>query len=1522
MPALSSTRPEEEPRAGEDAQTTCTVELGQGIGRREGSKNSLKLLRINPNHSQNSSTNLSFVFPFESRSLLLVDYPYVPLTRRFIDISGRDPEDESDAAMLLIRKGEKAGAFWKELEELDCAVILGSAGSGKTREVLEQAKAMRLLGHSAFVLRLEALCRNPVEASFSPQDGNASVSFTDWKNKGGCAFAFLDALDEARLPDARNSSALADALAQLSASVGKAGKSLKIVMTTRPTEWQGESDKATIQSALKGLRASPNAGTEQSEPKVKVFRLGSLDTDDITALAVSRHVEPEPFLAAIDKAKVANLATQPLDVHLLLDAWSEEISSGREPASAFTSRRRIYEDIAHSRLRVEHGQERRSNLDRFQARYACEKLAAAAVLSDVRDFTSETGLQGAILAELALATDIDKWSERDVRQLLSYGIFHPSISGRVRFAHKEIQDYLAACYFDRAISKNAGSTEVVSPLLAKGLGPNEIPQSTEHVLGWLSTLNPIGRKLVTQLRPALLIETGDPTALTAEEKSRALASQVSLYEDRKYRGEWFYQTDVQTFATPDLAPAIEEQLAVAKSPEVRELLVEMARFGKMTELGQGLAEIACNNEEALRVRTEACLALAELNLTSFANEVLSAALSAPSPEHEDTDSAPSWNMFQSAALSYVYPAGVPIIDAIALVARLRREARNYSSIAPHYLDEFASKIPADECIHWLQIFLRFAAGPRSQQNEWMPTTKSRFTGLTSAICSLLIRALETAPDICPRELIFDAAEYLFQRDQIHDFSGRNRHYEELAERLRPLTDIKAQMIQRRIDRFAQARSAHMIAYHAVDPLQFKNDDRNVSIFAVEDVEAFCSRLKLATDKEAKEIAADSARQISEKLTDPEERGRAGKLISTSIRKYGTKELRAPYSIFAPFMRIYYRFRHVHYYKIRRRVNVFRDRVSGTFRRAKNAVQFVQESRAISEGNAVHRLVWAVRKHSNELGHETVAELRKDYGKWVAGKFSQGFRNYWRKNTIAYAERNTYGANVGLTGLALEQDGDMAGLSNIELGNAFRFAFCNLNNFPDWFYEFAEKKGDIFKSVAISMVEASLQEENDREFSSDAFSRIAYSNDKIRELLANEIFQKLQVWGAPSNRHDLDIALNIIARSPSVDASAATDYLVQGFEAAAVSFSFSEAWSWLDALFIVNANAAWGAWLAMFGTSWSTSNKALFVRFMGRERRSFSRAEELEAERNDLAENPEVLEHMTRASYLIWPPSRDPRHEDVYSPDIEDKATDRRGWYLNTLTGLGTKEALDALERLVSDPLLIDHRDTFLFQRDKMVRSSARRPTLSIQESIAYLNTLTKSPTTVDEFRAMVKRHINALLEQLHHSDDDESYLFRRDGATEDDLRNWLSGRMREIGKEHYEVIREQEVATENRPDLRIHARKVELGLISVEIKLADKGWTGDVLVDKVKSQLADQYMHENGSHTGFYLLANAAKPKKKKVDKKTKEVLRKAFSKKVSGRFVDFVGLIEAVEAKAAIVTTGLGGGKVVDVISVDLSEK
>ncbi|MBO6764431.1 MAG: hypothetical protein JJ918_05750 [Maricaulis sp.] len=223
----------------------------------------------------------------------------------------------------------------------------------------------------------------------------------------------------------------------------------------------------------------------------------------------------------------------------------------------------------------------------------------------------------------------------------------------------------------------------------------------------------------------------------------------------------------------------------------------------------------------------------------------------------------------------------------------------------------------------------------------------------------------------------------------------------------------------------------------------------------------------------------------------------------------------------------------------------------------------------------------------------------------------------------------------------------------------------------------------------------------------------------------------------------------------------------------------------------------------------------------------------------------------------------------------------------------------------------------------MKRGAGRRIEFSPEDAIRFLNDQSKPPTTVEEFRRLCQSHIETLLEKLHSSDDDESAFFRRGASEESDLRNWLAARLREVGERFYTVIREQEVAGEKRPDLRLHSRVEALGKVSVEIKLADKRhWTGNQLVNTPDEQLSNQYLFEASSHTGVYVLVNASLPRKAMKDKKTRKVRRKAFRKRVAGNVVNFEELETLVRAKCAAVNDGLAEGKMVVAVTRDISEK
>lgn len=70
------------------------------------------------------------------------------------------------------------------------------------------------------------------------------------------------------------------------------------------------------------------------------------------------------------------------------------------------------------------------------------------------------------------------------------------------------------------------------------------------------------------------------------------------------------------------------------------------------------------------------------------------------------------------------------------------------------------------------------------------------------------------------------------------------------------------------------------------------------------------------------------------------------------------------------------------------------------------------------------------------------------------------------------------------------------------------------------------------------------------------------------------------------------------------------------------------------------------------------------------------------------------------------------------------------------------------------------------------------------------------------------------------------------------------------------------------------------------------------------------------------MLVNAARPRKREVDRKTKKTKRKAFRKSVDGTVVDFRSLIKCIEAKCDEVNIGLVGDKAVSLVARDISEK
>ncbi|MBL3561122.1 hypothetical protein [Rhodovulum sulfidophilum] len=1447
---------------------------------------------------------------------------YVSLSRRFLEVATGDFENESESIWASLSTREM-GKTWADILSNDVSVLLGTAGSGKTTEVRQQVTRHLEAGQDAFLLRLEALQDGNLVGSFDLELENQVEHFEEWKRSKRGGFLFFDALDEARLPSSRNESALEKALDIVSREVGRRRGPLHILVTSRPSEWLGEGDVRRLTRFIKQTRdAKQDLGRD--DPTHRIYRLAPLTSGDIEKIAISRDVEPTDFINAVNAHLSTALIQQPLDAHLFLDVWKKAIDEGRSPDDVFKSRLQVMRDLVAWRLFGRSENKDQLNIDIHRARKAAAKLAAFVVLSGKQDFSVLPLAAGDVMnAANILSTDVEAWTPTEVRQLLACGLFQPSVGGRIRFAHREIRDFLAAEHFDESLRARAHSEETIAPLLAEGLGRRSIPQSTEHVMGWLAALNSSAKAVVVNVRPALLIETGDPKSLSVGDKEIALRHQARLYHELRFRGEWFYHDDVKRFTHPDLWPVVDELLEESSSPELTDFLITVARFGQMKPLAPKLAGLIRNPGIGYRSKAEACAALDQIGDQTFCADVLSEALMAKPPDKEDSDSASNWNMFQLQALKYGFGKAA-LLDGINILSRIQRERSNYSSATSKYLIEIVEDLPKHQKHNWLSILLRFTFSGRSEDRYLMPNASARYKRFLPAIIYLtseLLREKDLPPD---DDNLLDAIEMAMGKDDGIDVFGRKAPTQQLAEALRARPDVKHALVQRRVDLFSDGVQKHRVPFGVIYPLEFGEKEEHGEIFDQSDVSHYCELASETIDRSERAFLLDLAHTILVNIRG-EDHSNALRVFRRCLKKYGDDDQRRKFGVRGWFRRTKSRFQNLYRYDAHRWFRGKKIAIRSWKAARKNRKFFTSNRKNLSTGRFNNSIAtWLFNISPNDLGSGTIRAVREKYGSEIAHQFSDGLRRYWKANDTSYAERRTYLGQIGLAGINLDYSfGKLPGDADLAR-RAFRYAFHELNGFPEWVDELAQN----FQSQFCSEIKAALlvdfmtERSDDDHHVSDCVRKIAYSDIRTRSLVAPMLL-RMMMRVLPKNRCDRMLCLDIVARARSVEQNRLSRFLASGYRAALTRFDFREAWVWLDGLMNANSSAARSVLVSTFGDLQSMGQRALFFEYLGREGNKPALEEGSDPVRGEYKQDAILVEWLVQASFLAWPPEKDLHHESTYSPRKEDHAESNRINYTSMLVAFQTLDVVKAFERLAKTKTLARYRDTFLYQIELMKRAAGRRPLFSPDEAIQFLNEQSKAPATVEEFRKLCQSHLATLLERLHTSDDDESAFFRRGEAKEGDLRNWLAARLRDAGERYYTVIREQEVAGEKRPDIRLHSRVDALGRVSVEIKLADMThWTGDQLVNTPGEQLSKQYLLEPSSHTGIYVLVNAARPRKVERDKKTKKVKRSAFRKSVDGKAVNFAGLVALVEDKCAEVNDSLFDGKMVIAVTRDISEK
>jgi hypothetical protein len=182
-----------------------------------------------------------------------------------------------------------------------------------------------------------------------------------------------------------------------------------------------------------------------------------------------------------------------------------------------------------------------------------------------------------------------------------------------------------------------------------------------------------------------------------------------------------------------------------------------------------------------------------------------------------------------------------------------------------------------------------------------------------------------------------------------------------------------------------------------------------------------------------------------------------------------------------------------------------------------------------------------------------------------------------------------------------------------------------------------------------------------------------------------------------------------------------------------------------------------------------------------------------------------------------------------------------------------RSAFSQIQALLNEPLLFMYRDYLLRLLDERsaidadgatwqpgdVPVFAREYEVMVRSADALFRILCNR---LDDIRNLIERGDFSLRKQFKPDDPEET------------LQKWFADRLTNIARDKYGVVREAEVDQGKKPDILIFATGVER--LPIEIKWAHK-WSLEELKYALTEQLIGQYMREEASRHGFFVICNA-----------------------------------------------------------------
>ena len=1417
------------------------------------------------------------------------DPDFVELDRRFVPV-GKDKEPNLEV-YLLLGFGDDELLHWPKLLQRRRVVLLAEAAGGKTEEFRHRAWELANQGKPAFFVRIEDLADEGFEPALEPQDTGA---FQSWR-EGGMnepAWFFLDSVDETRLNRKSPERALRKFVKELgSNNVARA----HVYLSCRVSDWKTREDRATFQRLLPAPElpkpslsedsledkdaallnplfppqedtrpaAAPEEGPKADSEELLIVQLLSLDREQRRKLAEARGVpDPDIFLDEIERNGLDKLAERPGDMLDLTAYWKEHRRFGSRAGMVKYGIARKLEE------RDKHRPDNEA-LPSEKVWRGAERLAAALTLC--KSFTLLATGQEADPELAAGAIDPadvlhNKWTDAERGALLRRGVFAPSTYGRVRFHHREAQEYLTARWLHGLLEKGAPQKAVWNLLFAERYGVETLIPSLHGTTAWLALwCNDIRDEIIRREPLVLLGESGDPGSLPLAAKKQLLKSYAERHKaggigaDRSWgridhRAIWL-------FADPGLADAIRECWDINDREEFRTDLLRMVTEGRIRDCAglarntvmdktddgylQGVALSAlkaCEDAEGLAEAARWLMAAKSLEhrlLFHFAGTLC--------PRHLSVEELLTLlDRHPLAENAFIHTIGETLTgcweaatgsDRERLLAGLGRLC-----LAPPFLIDYQ----------------RVSARHHDLAKELEPLGVKAVSALGNAQPSpgliRLLMVIERAPDDgytrgegpSLSELV--AGNPRLKRALLWADVAEARENDPQRGEVTRLWHVEPSF-RGTLWHFGPNDLDWFYEDLATRPLLA---DRQVALSTILPILRSEEKLHAEADRLRQRIGGDAAllADLDWYLAPPKEderdiRRRQEK--SERKREWEEQERQKKESWLA------FREELLANPGVLSNPALLSDWAKGSFR--------------------LHNLTnWLRRRVGrSDTGHIQWRLLEEGFGRRVAEGYRDGMKILWRITPPERPKSNKDGStttkhttDLSLAGLEIEagEAPDWASrLTEAEAQRAMEHACLSKYGYPDWLDDFVAQH----PVVALPILEKRLREEwrGGRGDYAPFLSHHHHSNRPIPALI-RALLLELLTGKASKHGKAMDDILAILPRlEPNEAERKRIAHLARRrFRAAKKAHDNETALRNLALLFLTDVKSTTKDlvdWLddALEGAPPTSHNKHAET-CLGR---LFDQHHHHSLARGVLDDAPVLcLEKLVQLVYRHVRREDDEKHEGVHTPNVRDYAQDARNAILTALLDRPGPEAYAAIRRLATDKSFFgEYFSTHLSERAHARAEQDAEPSpWKPSEVLTFEREYTAPVQSGDDLLRVVLDVLSDIQAGFHGKSDASSRAVLQRAETEKEVQEWLLEQMNLRSKDRYHAHRETEVSQRNRTDIIVSSTAAKVEVV-IEIKHGGKAWSGRALKAALEKQLTGKYLNPRERRQGILLITHHGK---------------------------------------------------------------